>query len=121
MSVPIGQTPIRYYQRKRIRGLAAFLFGFLCTMIVAKFIIPGKAGLVTGIFVPFVLGMALLARDALNPPRCPNCGSQAVYSVEAEKQWRHRFPYGWAIACRSCGTRLDRPWDGVVRITQTSS
>jgi hypothetical protein len=121
MTVPIGETPIRYYQRRLIRGLAALLLGFLCTMVVTAIIVPGKIGLGIGMFASIVLGLILLAREALNPPRCPSCRSEAVHSVEADKQWRHRFPYGWAIVCRSCGTRFDRPWDGVVRITQTSS
>ena len=120
MQIPVGEIPIRHYQRRLIRGLALVLFGPLGTMIVSQVVFPGKVGLGAGIFASLILGLFLATRASMNPPRCPSCGAEAVLSVEAQKQWRHRFPYGWTTECRSCGMKLDRPWDGITRIAHVS-
>jgi hypothetical protein len=110
MAMRRGDVPVRIFQRG--------LLGIPLQMALGSgFLIVGlwwfgQKGMMVGMFAGAFWVFGVMIRAWARPPRCPNCSAPADLKPNAHKEFRHRFPYGWATHCPSCRMDLTRPYDG---------
>lgn len=112
MRISSGQVPVRQFQRTLVWYAFRVWLSFAATGFLSLMFLPPRLGLGVTIFVSLVVTGVLMVRAWQNQPACPYCGAEARYSDASRKQWRHRFPFGFAENCHGCGADLTVPFDG---------
>ena len=114
MAIRRGDVPVRIFQRRLLGIPLQMSLGFFGFLIVGLWWF-GQTGVMVGMFAAAFWVFGIMIRAWVRPPRCPNCSAPAEFKPNANKEFRHRFPYGWATHCPSCGIDLTKPYDGAGR------